>query len=1396
VAFIISDFSNIPHEDTQDNVLAFTKALQDAGFDLVEPVIADGEIHRCHVNDDKPESLNGWYAFHGRFGWYGSWKDPEKQWHCWTAEPESGLSDRDKTALQTAQNRLQADWTDREHKHVNARIRANRLWDSANEDASHPYLVAKRLTHAYGTRVYKDLLLVPMRDLEGTLHTLIRIWPDGTKRLLDGGDPKGHFHTLGTPTRPTYLTEGLATAASLQEATGHCVLCCGDAGNLMAVANALKAEYPEHEFVVAGDNDHDTPGNPGATAAKQAAEILACDFVLPDFTGLDSNAKDTDFNDLARLAGLEVVKSQLENNRNTPDAKVIKELLKLSSLDYDRVREDKAKELGCRTSTLDQLVQRAREASQSALVNGNEMENGGGQTLLLEELEPWPDPVDGAELLSHLRDVFIRFVVLPEGGSVAVTLWTLHTYCLDAAYASPILGITSPERRCGKTTLQSLLAALTYRPLSTSNISPAAVFRSIERWHPTLLIDEADTFLRSNEELRGVVNSGHTRSTAFVIRVEGEENEPRRFSTWAAKAIALIGGLPGTLHDRAIVIPMRRKLPGESVEKLREDKLDFTSLRSQAQRWAQDHKAALKVREPELPTWLNDRAADNWRPLLAIADFAGGDWPTIARDAVKLLNGSDDDHEEGRVKLLADIRDIFTNRKIDRISSADLVAALVNLEDRPWPEWKHGKPLSQNQLARLLRPFKVKPSQLKTFNCKGYILDSFRDAFSRYLPPLPPFQTETPKPCRSDGHFHDFQTETCEKVVSVEKPPKPASRLEGFEVSVQKGESKGKEGQATKATEKPSEEDHCLAILTHYQVNYRYITTQADAEEAVQALLIKTKILGLDIETTGLDPHQATIRLIQVYDGNGTVYVFDLARLSLSTLEPLWTKLFVAHNATFETKFLLKQGISPVLHCTKLMGRLATGRIRNLSLAHLVHEFLNWKLDKTLQASDWAASTLTDKQLSYAALDALLASKLAQKLNAKLSAMGQVAAYQPLQALIPIIAKQELCGCPFDVAAHTTLVRHWTDERNRLEKGIYKALGDDTINIDSGPQLGAWLEKQLPEDIISQWPKTALGKLKTDKDSLALYGELPIVKPLLQYKHLAKRLSTYGQEYADYINPTTQRLHPSYLIGGTRVGKFASSQPNMMQLPRDSGVRALIRAPEGRVIVCADFGQLELRIAAELSQDEALRQAYRDGEDVHLKTASAIAGVPMDQVTKAQRQAAKACNFGLLYGQGAKGLADYARASYGVEMTQAQAQQARDAFFHAYPGLRRWQLATDTQARQSLKVYSKMGRLRDFRLEGSDYKLTEALNTAVASSAADVLIASLTRLDSALAGIDAHLIAHVHDEILLEASEQGAEQAKVILTQAMVDGFLEVFPNASTVGLVEAKHGQTWAEAK
>jgi putative DNA primase/helicase len=358
-------------------------------------------------------------------------------------------------------------------------------------------------------------------------------------------------------------------------------------------------------------------------------------------------------------------------------------------------------------------------------------------------VEPLADPVDGAALLNNLRQVFRRYIILPRGADIALPLWVLHAWTVDAGDVSPLMILVSPTKRCGKTSVLIVLYFLTPRSELSSNITAPALFRYIEDVRPTLLIDEADSFVKDNEELRGILNSGHTKAAAHVIRTV--DHKPRRFSTWAPKALATIRTVADTLEDRAIVVQLQRKPPSATVVPLRRrDSEEFAALRNQAARWAIDNFDRLVDAEPQLPNGLNDRASDNWRPLLAIADLAGGEWPREARQTACLLSGEAQDGAIG-VELLKDIQVAFGEHEV--IRSADLVAKLTTDPGRPWAEWKPGRPLTQKQLASLLVPFcitsgTVHPPGLP--DGKGYRRADFEGAWRAYCPCLQQIDTSEP----------------------------------------------------------------------------------------------------------------------------------------------------------------------------------------------------------------------------------------------------------------------------------------------------------------------------------------------------------------------------------------------------------------------------------------------------------------------------------------------------------------------------------------------------------------------------------------------------------------------------------------------------------------------------
>jgi putative DNA primase/helicase len=396
---------------------------------------------------------------------------------------------------------------------------------------------------------------------------------------------------------------------------------------------------------------------------------------------------------------------------------------------------------------------------------------------VLPVIEPWESELSGAELLDEVTKAIARYVVLPPDTAEVLALWAMHTHCFDCFAYSPRAAITSPEKGCGKTTLLDVLERLVSRPLSTANATVSAIFRIVEQASPTLLIDEADTFLRENDELRGILNTGHRRG-GQVLRTVGDDHEPRLFSTWAPAAIAMIGRLPDTLNDRSIIINLRRRKPTEKAKSFRRDRADdLNVLARKMARWAHDHSAQLTDSDPNMGELVN-READNWRPLFAIADAAGEYWPKRVR-GIAVAADKTNTEQSVAVLLLQNIRWILDGRPeseagasvlrggaaIDRISSANLIEQLIAIEESPWAEWNKGKAITQNGLARMLDRFGIRPGTIRLHTgqtAKGYYSSAFEDVFSRYLVP----QTVTPSQPNNDGHFDDFGTVTSERPVT------------------------------------------------------------------------------------------------------------------------------------------------------------------------------------------------------------------------------------------------------------------------------------------------------------------------------------------------------------------------------------------------------------------------------------------------------------------------------------------------------------------------------------------------------------------------------------------------------------------------------------------------------
>lgn len=378
--------------------------------------------------------------------------------------------------------------------------------------------------------------------------------------------------------------------------------------------------------------------------------------------------------------------------------------------------------------------------------------------------------VVGAQLLDDVHKVLTRYVVLPSPEATdAAALWIAATHAQPAWEHATRLVITAPEKRCGKSRLLDIIEATCHKPLITVNISPAALVRSIgETDPPTLLLDESDTVFGrkasdNHEDLRGILNAGHQRNRPY-IRWDAMARQREDCPTFSMAALAGIGDLPDTIMDRAVIIRMRRRAPGENVDpyRTRRDRPPLDTLRERLAAWGGKRRAELARLEPDLP--VEDRAADNWEPLVAVADLAGGDWPSRARKAALLLCAEDADADLEAslgLRLLADIRDIFTGLTVSFLPSADLTARLRQAGEAPWAALE----LSMHKLAFLLKPYRVRPRQNDARTARGYHAADFADPFRRYL------TVQTVQPSAQAADQHEGPDSSADTLLSPNCPP-------------------------------------------------------------------------------------------------------------------------------------------------------------------------------------------------------------------------------------------------------------------------------------------------------------------------------------------------------------------------------------------------------------------------------------------------------------------------------------------------------------------------------------------------------------------------------------------------------------------------------------------------
>lgn len=598
------------------------------------------------------------------------------------------------------------------------------------------------------------------------------------------------------------------------------------------------------------------------------------------------------------------------------------------------------------------------------------------------------------------------------------------------------------------------------------------------------------------------------------------------------------------------------------------------------------------------------------------------------------------------------------------------------------------------------------------------------------------------------------------------------------------------------------------------------------------------RLVVFDSETTGLQPLKGGLRLLQFAAEGRCIVVIDCFRLSTvgwAFLRKFFaaSRDWFAHNAVFDLGWLQEHELYPEGHvfCSMIASKLLTNGMPNLKhgLGAVVERYLSRQLDKELQRSDWSTPTLTTEQLAYAAADVQALVDLVPVLKQRLTAAYLDNTFNLECSALQPMAQMQRTGLPFNrerlVALQESLERDIAKYGEQFVEELDAALPeehklprdiDGTFNLrakaEGSVRLGtkrlAGFNLNSPKQLLERFtvvlgtvPKESGGKPSVSRKALRAYAaDHTVVQTYLLWKRSEKRrqmvVALLEHQQDDGF------IKAGYMQLGAETGRMSCVKPNLQQVPRDHGFRQAAEAPDGWSFVCADFGQMELRLAAVIAQDKTMIKAFQNDQDLHTLTAAAIYGKEVDDVKemKHRRQVAKSANFGLLYGAGAGGLREYA-GSMGITMTLDEAQQIRDTFHSTYSGIDRWQRANAQDADRTRG--DKWAEIRipnsEFRryLPGEMNRVTVRCNTPVQGSGAAILKHSLGKLWPKLraAGEEVvRLAAVVHDEILLLVREGREEEWMGVLQQVMESS--ESIWLGSIPPLAEASKGKTWADAK
>jgi len=722
------------------------------GFVCNERIICDGIVHPFHIEGDPEGTRDNWYVAINReifVACFGSFKTGQKISHSHI--PVDKLSPDQQTSYDDTMEEMEDLYQAELSKHHAKRsVALSQMYYEANDaDPNFPALDQWGIG-AHDIKQKNTALLIPAKKGDEITNIQV-IGKNRSKYLMEKIPLNGAHHQIGNIDNETLtedfdkqvlvVTIAYEVAASINEATGLTTAASLEADNLRQTVEYFILEHPTIHIIIAANDDQLADGSSSFTQARNTAEEFDVPLAKSIFVSTHNKRADKpkSFNDQHVLGEQNAIKIAIDDATTLKDKMAFLALIH-SSDEYKNELSLAADFWGDTPQSLGYKVEQHLKYEAYARCGGE---------FPLRPNTAWHKEVDIKPVANSVLELFQRYSVTPPGADVFLTMWTFSTYFHDAFQYFPICLITSPIKGAGKTTAVEIQSAVCMDTITTTDITSASIPRVIEIGKATLILDEADTYIPNDHQFKGKLNASVKAFGSVSIRCEsnGTGFYPKAFKTSTPIVISMIdayGKLFSTVLDRSIIVPMERKSLGEITQRIPRNFYDqCEEIRRMLMRWAADNihilTELLDYFEPEVPHLFN-RSLDKWRPLLAVAELIGGEWPKLTLKAIENLENFDIDDEDLELILLSDTRDVLSGFPHKIIRSQELVGLLLDMDGRPWSGLPDtGRKLSTAKMANMLRRFRIKPAQGRRPgepNLRGYLISDFMKTFERYLPTM------------------------------------------------------------------------------------------------------------------------------------------------------------------------------------------------------------------------------------------------------------------------------------------------------------------------------------------------------------------------------------------------------------------------------------------------------------------------------------------------------------------------------------------------------------------------------------------------------------------------------------------------------------------------------------